>query len=184
MTTNPTALDPFEGEPVSSAGMEIPGAAGGLREAMKLDPVQLHKGQRVIVVLDTTVEKIRFDPLKDSDGWKRVHILGVEQGLIAAVSGGDDGDELDGGEAAQFIDALLAEQRLRIKAARDAYENDLRRAKGQYTIEEEAAEAEHLDGQHVGGLRDGCPECDKERAALAAEEADAEDGAGFGPEDS
>lgn len=178
MPTNPTALDPFEGLPVSSAGMEIPGAAGGLREAMKLDPVQLHKGQRVIVVLDTTVDKIRFDPLKDSDGWKRVHVLAVEQGLIAAVSGGDDGDELDGGEAAQFIDRLLTEQRARLKEARDKYDNDLRRAKGQFTIEEEALETEHADGQHAGELRDGCPSCDAERDA-----AEAEQGGSFDPED-
>lgn len=150
----PVQLDPFEGQPVLSVGMEIPGAAGGLRESMKLDPVQLHKGQRVYVVLETTVDKIRFDPVKDSDGWKRVHVLNAEQGMIVD---------------ADLVQAHLDEQKARIQAARDAEAEAKRREGGEFTLDESALEEEHQQGKHADGLVKGCPPCDAEAAAAADE---------------
>lgn len=154
MTSDQTILDPFEGQPVLSVGMEIPGAAGGLRESMKLDPVQLHKGQRVYVVMETTVDKIRFDPVKDSDGWKRVHVLAAEQGMI-----------VDESLVREHLDGLKARV-----AQREAAEDEAkRRESGEFTLDEAALDAEHEQGQHAAELRDGCPQCDAEKAAAAAE---------------
>jgi hypothetical protein len=66
-----------DGREVWSSGMEIPGAGGGLRDAMRLDPVELHLGDTVFVVMECKVNKLRFDPMKDSDGLRRVHIMEV-----------------------------------------------------------------------------------------------------------
>lgn len=140
-------LDPFEGQDVLSVGIEIPGAAGGLREALKIDPVQLHKGDKAYVLLETTTDKIRFDPVKDSDGLKRVHILAVEQGMLVDES---------------LVRDHLDRQRERVEAA-------LRRGKGEFTLDESQLEEAHADGEHADGLVDGCPSCDAERAAEAAE---------------
>jgi hypothetical protein len=120
----------------------------------KLDPVQLHKGERVYVVLETTVDKIRFDPVKDSDGWKRVHVLAAEQGMI-----------VDESLVREHLDGLKARVAERDAAAAEAK----RRQSGEFTLDEAALDAEHEQGQHAAELRDGCPRCDAERAAEAAE---------------
>jgi hypothetical protein len=80
-------VNKFEKHEVLSAGMEIPGAAGGLREPLKLDPVELPLEGRCYVVMELVVTKIRFDPVKDSDGaLTRVHVMSVEK---AAFVDGD-----------------------------------------------------------------------------------------------
>jgi hypothetical protein len=82
------ALTTFEGRPVVQSAIEIPGAGGGLRDALSVEPREWHKGQRVVVVLDTTVDKIRFDSLKeqgeDLGEDRRVHVLSVDQATIVS----------------------------------------------------------------------------------------------------
>lgn len=73
-----TELGEFEGKTVLSVGIEIPGAAGGLRDALAIDPIVKHKDDEALVLLRCKVEKLRHDPVKDTDGWRRVHILKVE----------------------------------------------------------------------------------------------------------
>ena len=68
-------LTPFEGREVSAATVAIPNAGGGLRKALEVDPVELHQGDRVTIVLDCEVDKIRFDPVKDDDSLERLHVL-------------------------------------------------------------------------------------------------------------
>lgn len=75
-------LSPLEGKEVLSAGMEIRNAAGGLNEALKIEPVEWHHGDRVTVVLDCEMSKLRFDPVKDSDGLRRIHILTADEATI------------------------------------------------------------------------------------------------------
>lgn len=70
-----SVLTAFESDPVLSAGVEIRNAAGGLNQALGIEPGEWHKQERVVVVLECDVSKIRFDPVKDTDGWRRVHIL-------------------------------------------------------------------------------------------------------------
>src|SRR5436190_23993180 len=71
-------LSDFAGLEVTSSSIEIPNAAGGLRDALKVDPVELHKGDVVYVVLECEVAKVRFDSTdKDQlDGpQERVHVF-------------------------------------------------------------------------------------------------------------
>lgn len=68
-------LTPFEHQPVYSAGIEIRNAAGGLREALAIDPEEIHVGETRHIVLEVTCTRVRFDPIKDVDGLNRVHIF-------------------------------------------------------------------------------------------------------------
>ena len=47
-----------------SAGIEIPSAGGGLHDALRVQPRQLHLGDEVYVVLHLRTKKVRFDPVK------------------------------------------------------------------------------------------------------------------------
>lgn len=143
-----TQLQSFEGRPVRSVGIEIPSAAGGLREAMKIEPQEFHHGERVFVVLECDVAKVRFDPLgDDTDDLRRVHVFAAESAVIV--------DE-------DLVRTQLDEQAAKIEEAK-------RRAKGEFTLDEAQLEQAHQAGEHADGLVQGCPPCDHE-AALAAEE--------------
>ncbi len=140
-------LGNFEGVPVLSVGIEIPSAAGGLRDALKIDPQVMHQTQRVKVLLDHTVGKIRHDPVKDTSGVSRVHIL---QTTAATIVEGD------------VFEAALDAQREKIdKAKRDA--------DGTSNLDDATALlAEHDGGLHADGLVDACPACVAEAEADAA----------------
>lgn len=100
-------LTPFEGKPVLSTTVAIRRAGDGLSAALKVDPEELHHGETVYVVLETVVEKIRFDPVKDADGFVRVHMLATENATIV--------DEA-------IVGAHIAEQKKRIREAAGEYE--------------------------------------------------------------
>jgi hypothetical protein len=71
-------LSEFEGLEVTQSSIEIPDAAGGLRAALKIDPVELHKGDRVYVALECEVVKVRFDPVDKEDltgEQARIHVF-------------------------------------------------------------------------------------------------------------
>jgi hypothetical protein len=70
-------LTTFEGHEVYASGIEMPGASGGLNKALRVDEMELHHGDRVTIVVDCEVTKVRFDPVKDTDGLERVHVLRV-----------------------------------------------------------------------------------------------------------
>jgi len=108
-------LGQFEGSDVLKVGIEIPSAAGGLREAMKFAPVVLHKGDEVYVLLKTNVTKIRFDPITDTEAVARVHILDAEEATF-----------VDG----KFAEKHLKEQRDRIRKLREEAQG-IRSAPGQ-----------------------------------------------------
>ena len=74
------ALTPFEGVPVVATGIEVPGLSGGLNDALRVDPIEKHKDEDVVLVVKGTVAKVRFDPVKGhEDAWQRVHILKVAE---------------------------------------------------------------------------------------------------------
>lgn len=98
-------LSDFEGTPVIRAGMEIPGAAGGLREPLSADPIELHIDDDVFAVFHLRVAKVRFDPIKDSDDLTRVHVTEVVNATLV------DGD---------LVGEQLAEQAKRVAAAKRA----------------------------------------------------------------
>lgn len=155
-------LQPFDGKPVVRSSIAITGAGDGLSDALAIDPQEFHHGQRVVVVLDCVVKKIVHAPIsKDVP-----NMLGREHVLTAGNS-----TILD----PALVEDVLKEQAAKIEAAKSEAERRKRREKGNYTLEDEALVAEHDQGQHAGGLRDGCPKCDEEKAAAAAEGAPADD---------
>lgn len=80
-----SVLTPFEDDLVTAAGIEIPGAGGGLRDALKFDPVELHIDQEVYIVFHLKTAKIRFDPRKDEDHegeLQRVHVMTVKNAVF------------------------------------------------------------------------------------------------------
>lgn len=150
-------LEDFEGLPVVEAGIEIPGAAGGLREAMKIDPSTFHKGEQVFVVLECRVGKVRFDPIDmdNLDGpQRRVHVFVVTNATMV------DGN---------LVREQLTTQAEKIRLARDAAKGVSRLP---YTDDEFVMATEHANGDHSQGLVPGCPVCDSEAAAVAAEAED------------
>lgn len=150
-------LSDFEGLSVRQVGIEIPGAAGGLRDPLRIDPQEWHKGERLFVVFELQVSKVRFDSIDRDDpagDQRRVHITDVIGSAIVDR---------------ELVSEALAEQKRRVDAAEEA-------AKGighlQLDGGEEAQKA-HDDGLHAAGLVPGCPGCEAEAAALEAEAADA-----------
>lgn len=111
-----TGLADFEGLPVTAAAVEIPSAGGGLRDALRVDPVELHKGETVFIVLRCEVGKVRFDPIEADEpagAQRRVHVLSTNAATIV------DGDTV--------ADALAAQ------AERIAKANEV---DGQFTIDD------------------------------------------------
>lgn len=86
-------LGRFEKRDVKNAGMEIPGAAGGLREPLRVSPVELHLDETCVVIMKLAVEKIRFDPVKDDEDRRvtRVHVMRVvessfvDESVVASI---------------------------------------------------------------------------------------------------
>lgn len=130
-TTAPEAptLTPFEGKAVKRVGIEMPSAAGGLREALKFEPVELHMGEEGYMLVHWSVGKVRFDPTDKSDveasDLQRVHVLDVKGVTLVA-------DE-------EWAKRQIAEQNRRIQVARE-------KAKG---VEPLAADG--VDGSDWGG---------------------------------
>lgn len=73
--TEPIALTPFDGRAVLGTGVSIRNAGDGLSKAMKVDPKELHHGQEVTIAVRCVVDKVRFDPVEDTEGLLRVHVL-------------------------------------------------------------------------------------------------------------
>jgi hypothetical protein len=71
----PTRLHPFEGRDVVNAGIEIPSVAGGLREALKVEPIEMGHDEETYVILRLRVRKVRFDKVPDTDVLTRTHVM-------------------------------------------------------------------------------------------------------------
>lgn len=138
-------LEPFEGSPVLGVGIELPGAGGGLREALTIDPVVFHKNDVVHMVVKFKVGKVRFDPVKDTDAVRRIHVGEV---MDAAIVSAED------------VSEMLEAQAQRIEEARGIQRLDF--------DGDEMKEA-HDGGDHAEGLVEGCPDCDLEAELEASE---------------
>lgn len=102
MSDNPR-LTPFEGREVITARVAVTNAGDGLSAAMAVEPRELHCGDRVYLVIECDVTKVRFETVKDTDSMARVHIL--RAGAATLV----DRD---------LVAAQLAEQQRRLEEAR------------------------------------------------------------------
>lgn len=126
-------LTPFEGSAVLSAGVEVRNAAGGLNEALGIEPEEYHKDDEVTVIMRCTVKGVRFDKVKDTDGLKRVHIMTANTAAIVDDSFGAD---------------VLEKQRIKIEEA-----------KGVRNLDAGALSIAHFNGEHEDDPVDGCEEC-------------------------
>jgi hypothetical protein len=77
-----STLTPFDDREVTETTVRIVGAGDGLSESMEVEPVELHHGQRVHVVLRGEVTKITYEPTKDGDELRRVHTIRAVFGTL------------------------------------------------------------------------------------------------------
>ena len=68
-------LHKFEGREVIATRIAVANAGDGLSAALAIEPQELTHGERVTVVLDTTVDRIHFEKVKDTDKLVRVQRL-------------------------------------------------------------------------------------------------------------
>ncbi len=105
--TNPTVLGVFDDREIIMCSVAIPNASGGLHDALALDPVMLHTGQSVDIVLRCTVGRISHDPIEDKGEdtgyYNRVASLSAQRGMI-----------ID----AKIVDEEFAKQRKKLDVAR------------------------------------------------------------------
>lgn len=82
-------LEKFEGQEVTSAGIELPGAGGGFHDALRVEPRHIAIGEEVDVLMRLRCVKVRHDPEKrdkDDEGpetLQRVHVMRVRGAAFA-----------------------------------------------------------------------------------------------------
>lgn len=77
--TKTTKLPDYRGNPVHSAAIQIRNTGDGLSQALGIDPEIFELGSIVHVVLECVVEKHRYDPIKDTDGYQIVNMLKADR---------------------------------------------------------------------------------------------------------
>lgn len=135
----PNTLTPFDGKDVLSAGIAIRNAGDGLSEALSVDPQEFHHGEKVYVVLECEVDKVRFDPVKDSDGLRRVHVFKAGTATIVDES---------------IVATQLDDQRRKIEAAAGVRRLEF----------DEELSAQHREGEHDETPHADCPMCAEAKA--------------------
>lgn len=135
-------LQPFDGRDVRRTTISITNAGDGLSQALKIEPRELHIGEKVFVVLECEVGKLRFVPIDNGEDLTREHILRAQLGTIVD-------------EAA--VRAALDAQRDRLIAAAEAIS-------GAQQIPSVDRAEEHREGRHKRFRKD-CELCAEERAA-------------------
>lgn len=103
-TAGTATLSPFEGKEVIATTIAITNAGDGLSAAMAVDPVEMHTGTKVYVVLETEVTKVGFVPTKDSPN-KLVRVHTLRAGTSTMVEG-------------DLVEAVLDLQRCKIEEAK------------------------------------------------------------------
>lgn len=92
---------------VVESGVEMPSAGGGLHDALAVENLELGHGERVVLVIDAEVMKVRFDRSqpKDEDctDLRRVHVLRVNNAAVIDR---------------ELVAEALAEQRRKVEAAK------------------------------------------------------------------
>lgn len=140
-------LEPYQGRDVLRTSIAIRNAGDGLSEAMGIDPNTLDIGSTVYVVLECVVDAHDHKRIKDLDALELVQVL--KAGTATLI----DRDE---------VHEAVARQAEKIKRAKEDAAGVKRLP---YTEELQDA---HDAGQHTE-LVEGCPSCDAEIAAEAAE---------------
>lgn len=145
-------LGSFDGYPILGSAVKITKAGDGLSQALKVDPRRIHKGERLLLLLEVEAGPVTMKPAPDEmDGWVRVDTL-----------------EATG---VTFVPAALeADVRARLKDTADRIKVAAEEARGVNRLPiGEALEKAHADGDHSSGLVPGCPLCQAEADAVADE---------------
>lgn len=135
-------LTPYRGQPVMAAGVAIPNAAGGLHEALKVDPIELEIGDTVYVVLECEVRPPSYDPL-DKDNYRGPLKL---VNRLHAVEGTFVDQEL--------VKAHLDVQRQRIEEAKSIEERRRQEEAGQGELPLDEQPAGNGQPEQVGDVLD------------------------------
>lgn len=146
-------LTPFEERDVIRTTVSIRNTGDGLSDALAVDPAEYHVKDRLYVVLECDVEKIRFEPVPKTDAMTRVHMLKAGNAAI--------------------VDGTLVADALRLQAERIAKAKE--QAEGTQRIvfsddEVEAFRMAHAEGDHDEGPIYGCPLCEGVEDATIVEE--------------
>ena len=102
-------LSAFEGRDVVLATIKVTNAGDGLSDAMSIEPVEMHHGEKRYLLIEAEVTRVHYDELKDTDVLKRVHTL--KAGTATLVS-------------AEFAVGLIEAQRKAILSAKGVEEFD------------------------------------------------------------
>lgn len=155
-------LSSFEGSDVVASKIEIPDAAGGLRDALAVDPVELHLGDEGVVALRYRVEKVRFDPTKGKRAVEgelvRVHVFSTLEAMFM-----DDAE----------LDERLRHNALKVKVELEKLagvlhlDDDL--DDGEPVVDAAAMVKFHEEGLHHGVAVVGCPACAEREADRKAD---------------
>lgn len=148
MTTTKSELGKFEGDEILNVGIRIRNAGDGLSKAMKIEPKVLHRGDTCLVVLECTVGPITFEPVKDTEGVARVQVL---------TAG-----------TATFVDDDVVRKAITDQADRNERAKEEEAGVQRLPTSDELSK-QHFSGKHAKSLVEGCPDCDDEKAATAAE---------------
>lgn len=148
-----SSLPDYGGQPVVKTTISIRNAGDGLSEGLGIDPQLLAIGSRVYVVLECLVKAHDHKMLENAK----------DQLVLDQVLKAGTGTLID----AVVVREAIAAQAERIQAAKDAAAG---RQRIPYDDDAEALAVEHLDAaKGHATLVPGCPECDKEVDAAAAE---------------
>lgn len=77
-------LNQFDGRDVVGTTIALTNAGDGLSKAVATEPIELHHGEKVYVVFETEVSKVRFDKSKD-DASKLVRVHTLKAGTATIV---------------------------------------------------------------------------------------------------
>lgn len=146
-------LTPFEGLPVLEVGAELPGLAGGLRDAVAVSPVEHRHGEEVYLLVKATTGKVRHEPItKNKRGpQRRVHVYDAETVTF-----------VDEAVAASHI----ADMEHRIEQLRLVEFAE----KKKITVDQALFWQAHEAGQHDDSDVGPCPLCEKERVEAGGSE--------------
>ncbi len=147
------SLKPFEGKSAIGCAVIITKAGDGLSDALKVDPVELHLGDRVFYVLEGEVDQVGFKRLNAaSNELMRVHRIVTQR--ITAVDGSDVLAYLE--DAESHVRRALAEI------------SDDQRTLDDAAAEKAEAEAREKEAAEPGSVTAVVDEVKKARAAKKA----------------
>lgn len=147
-------LGEFEGKAVRETTMAIHNAGDGLSEAMKTEPVIMHEGDEVYIVLRGVVSEVRFKAVKPgSTDLVRVH----------RVRAG----------TATLIEMDVVREAIDLQEEKNTHRREQEAGVSRLPVDEHNLRGAHVLGEHADGLVDNCPLCEDEAEAAAEEEAGA-----------